>query len=330
MTKLIYTVFLFSLLFGVGCSHKLIRKALPIPNSSSDLGIYLADPTIFLDHGNYYLYGTSLGSENGFLVYQSNDLKNWSKPVGKTNGYALIKGDSFGEKGFWAPQVFKYKNCYYMAYTANEHIAIAKSESPLGPFKQEKLQSLAGEGKQIDPFIFFDIDGKPYIYYVKLKEGNRIFVSEMKADLSDLIAGTARECIAASAPWENTEKVSWPVAEGPSVTKKGNTYYLIYSANDFRNKDYAVGYATSRSPLGPWKKYEGNPIISKEQIHLNGTGHGELFTDKNGSFKYVMHTHFSSAEVAPRRTGLVDLQFTNGKEDTKLIVDYKSFHVLGQ
>jgi xylan 1,4-beta-xylosidase len=292
-------------------------------------GIYLADPTIYLDKDIYYLYGTS--GDDGFLVYHSTDLKNWKEPAGRTNGFALLKGDAFGSKGFWAPQVFKYNDIYYMAYTADEQIALAKSKHPLGPFKQHTLAPLSGSGKQIDPFIFFDSDGKPYIYYVKLHQGNRIYVSEMKPDLSDMIAGTARECISGTEPWENTEKTNWPVTEGPTVIKSGKHYYLIYSANDFRSKDYAVGYATSESPLGPWKKYTGNPIIYKEKLKSNGTGHGDLFMDKNRKYRYVMHTHHSPETVAPRRTGLIDLEFSE-KNNTPALITAKrsSFRLLSQ
>jgi len=290
--------------------------------------IALADPTIFLDNGNYYLYGTS--SDKGFEVYESTDLKNWKGPVGKNNGFALSKGESFGSKGFWAPQVFKYKNAYYMAYTADEQMAIAKSDSPLGPFKQDQIKSLSGIGKQIDPFVFFDTDGKTYMYHVKLKAGNRIYVSEMKSDLSDVIQETTKECINGELPWENTEKTDWPVTEGPTVIKHKNLYYLIYSANDFRNKDYAVGYATSTSPLGPWKKYAGSPIISREKLKFNGTGHGDLFTDKAGNYKYVMHTHHSATTVSPRSTGIIDVKFAkeNGSETDVLETDDSSFKLL--
>lgn len=288
--------------------------------------IALADPTIFLDNGTYYLYGTS--SDKGFEVYQSADLKNWTGPVGKNNGYALVKGESFGSKGFWAPQVFKYRNNYFMAYTADEQIAIARSDSPLGPFKQEQLKALSGIGKQIDPFIFFDADGKAYLYHVKLKEGNRIYVSEIKPDLSDVIQETARECINGSLPWENTEKTAWPVTEGPTVIKHAGLYYLIYSANDFRSKDYAVGYATASSPLGPWKKYSGNPIVSREKLKYNGTGHGDLFKDKSGNYRYVMHTHYSSSKVSPRSTGLIDIRFAKSNSEDVLIADESSFNLL--
>ncbi len=101
-------------------------------------GIFQADPTVFFYGGYYYLYGTNGDSEEqqGFKVYQSTDLKHWKVPAGTTSGFALLKGDAFGSTGFWAPQVWFEKGKFYMAYTADEHIAIAVSDSPVGPFKQ--------------------------------------------------------------------------------------------------------------------------------------------------------------------------------------------------
>jgi len=289
--------------------------------------IYLADPTIFFDNGTYYLYGTS--GDEGFLVYQSTDLKNWTGPVGSKNGYALKKGDAFGTKGFWAPQVFKRGNTYYMAYTADEQIAIAKSNSPLGPFKQTVLKEISGSGKQIDPFLFTDSDGKNYLYHVRLDRGNRIFVAEMKADFSDIIPGTLKECISGTENWENTAKTDWPVTEGPTVLKKNNLYYLFYSANDFRNPDYAVGYATSKSPFGPWTKYNENPIISKANIKQNGTGHGDFLVDAKGNLQYVFHIHYTNQKVSPRATVIVAAKFVKGKDgNAAMQIDAKTFRWL--
>lgn len=269
--------------------------------------VFLADPTVFENRGKYYLYGT--GSKEGFPVYESDDLKSWKPAKESAGGLALTRGEAFGSGGFWAPQVLAYKGIYYMAYTADEQIAIAKANSPAGPFRQDTPVALSGTGKQIDPFVFFDDDGKVYLYHVKLQRGNRIFVTEMKADLSDVVAGTERECIAGTMGWENTAGSDWPVTEGPTVLKHNSTYYLIYSANDFRNKDYAVGYATATSPLGPWKKYEGNPVISRHTIGYNGTGHGDVFTDKESRMYYVLHTHRSEQQVSPRATGMLRLAF---------------------
>lgn len=263
--------------------------------------IRLADPTIFYEDHIYYLYGT--GSPNGFAVYTSTDLKNWQRH----NQNALLKGNSYGTKGFWAPQVFKYQSKYYMAYTADEHIAIASSDSPLGPFSQSIHHAISGQGKQIDPFIFRDADGKLYLYHVRLGNGNRIFVARLKDDLSDINETTATECIHAEEGWENTANAPWPVSEGPTVTKIGDLYYLFYSANDFRNIDYAVGYATAPTPIGPWTKYLGNPILSRKNSGQNGSGHGDLFSAGDGKLYYVFHTHRSNNVVGMRKTAIVAL-----------------------
>ncbi len=56
------------------------------------------------------------------------------------------------------------------------------------------------------------------------------------------------------------------VIECCNVFKDGDTYYLYYHGVP-KNKDiwarlaYRVGVTTSSHPLGPWKKYEKNPII---------------------------------------------------------------------
>lgn len=294
--------------------------------------IFLADPTIFYNEGIYYLYGTTTGNTplkgDGFQVYTSSDQKNWKGPAGAQSGLALKKGDAFGTQGFWAPQILKYNTLFYMIYTANENIAVATSISPLGPFKNATKKPLIASVKQIDPFVFIDDDGKKYLYHVRLTNGNRIFVAEINDDLLSIKPETLTECISAQLPWENTQNVNWPVAEGPTVFKKEGIYYLIYSANDFRNPDYAVGYATSKSPLGPWVKSTTSPIISRNLIGENGTGHGDLFLDKNNQLQYIFHTHFSDTSEAPRKTAVIKMNFIKKEQNLQLKAKKKSFRFL--
>ena len=288
--------------------------------------IQLADPTIFYDNGKYYLYGT--GSNRGFPVYQSSDLINWKAGMGKAEGgLALAKGDSYGDRSFWAPQIFKNKGKYYMAYAANEDVAIAESDSPLGPFKQAMIKRVSGPVHQIDPYIFKDTDGKLYLYFVRLQNGNRVFVAPLKGDLSDIDTAAAKECVNSSLPWENTAHKSWPVCEGPTVIKHNGLYYLLYSSNDYQNIDYAVGYATSTSPMGPWTKNPDNPIISRHTVGFNGTGHGDAFVGKDGQLYYVLHTHFSNTRVQRRKTAVIKLAFSKDKP-AKLMADKNSFRFL--
>jgi len=64
------------------------------------------------------------------------------------------------------------------------------------------------------------------------------------------------------------DKDTWDehVIECCNVFKDENTYYLYYHGIP-KNKDiwsrltYRIGVATSSHPVGPWKKYEKNPII---------------------------------------------------------------------
>ncbi|ASZ11877.1 glycoside hydrolase family 43 protein [Chitinophaga pendula] len=304
-----------------------VLMAVAVNSAAQPPAIFLADPTIFVDKGIFYSYGT--GSSEGFPYYTSLDGKSWRQGPDSAHRLALTHGDAYGSSGFWAPQVFKRGNNYYMAYTANEQIAIAKASSPAGPFRQDAPVSLSGSGRQIDPFLFFDKDGKVYLYHVKLQAGNRIFVAEMKSDLSDVVPGTEKECIASTEAWENTAGSEWPVTEGPTVFKRNNLYYLLYSANDFRSKDYAVGYATATSPTGPWKKYSGNPIISRQTVHQNGSGHGDVFYGKDGSMYYVFHTHRSAAAVSPRATAAVRLTFRPTKNGADVLeADGQSFRWL--
>ena len=294
--------------------------------------LFQADPTIFVHQGTYYLYGTNgLDADQGFQVYTSTDRQRWEGPKGVKDGYALRQQDVYGDKGFWAPQVFYYNNRFYMAYTANEHIAIATSNSPLGPFVQDEKKPIITDGKNIDPYVFFD-QGKAYLYHVRLRWGNRIYVAEMTDDLLNILPQTLAECISGAEnrqPWEVTEQSWWTVTEGPTVLKRQGVYYLFYSANDFRNPDYAVGYATADNPLGPWKKYAHNPIISAKSTGENGSGHGDFFIDEEENLHYVFHTHFDKQHVGPRKTALMTGEWANGRDgETTMHMDSSTFHFL--
>jgi beta-xylosidase len=308
MYKIILNISILLLCLITSCRQ---QNSMPEQQAESSAeSLFLADPTIFLDNGTYYLYGTN--SPEGFLVYTSDDLIHWSVPA--QGSLALRKGEAYGEKGFWAPQVFRYNEQYYMAYTANENIAVAVSNHPAGPFRQNKLAPIEAPTRQIDPYVFFDDDGKIYLYHVRLADGNRIVVAEMTDDLMAIKEETVKECIVAATEWENTPQADWTVAEGPTVLKHKGLYYLFYSANDFRNIDYAVGYAVAHSPYGPWEKTTDSPIISRHIIGYNGTGHGDFFQDKNGDRKYVFHIHYSDTTVSPRQTAVISADFIPGEE----------------
>jgi len=272
----------------------------------------IADPFILLHDNEYYAYGTS--GDDGFDVYYSDDLIHWQKH----HELALDRINSFGDRWFWAPEVYynAENKKFYLYYSADEHICVATSDSPLGPFIQAEKKPMREE-KCIDSSIFVDDNGTPYIYFVRFTDGNVIWGAELEKDLVTIKEGTLTECIKVTEDWE---KVMGKVTEGPSIVKRSGTYYLIYSANDYQSQYYGVGYATASSPLGSWDKYANNPIfqnpdnsstMQRPEPILVGVGHGAPFIDKDGNYKYMFHAHFSVGSVHPRTSFIADMAFSN-------------------
>jgi len=264
-----------------------------------------ADPYILLQDGVYYAYGTY--SDDGIEVYTSTDLQTW-----QPRGLALHKKDTKETHWFWAPEVYHIGDKYYMYYSANEHLYVALSDSPLGPFRQHggrMMENTLGDGYCIDSSLFFDSDGTAWMFFVRSNDGNCIWQVQLERDFMTPIPSTLKKCINVSADWENI----WPrVNEGPNVVKHRGRYYLTYSANSYESQDYAVGYATSKHLFGPWKKYEGNPILRRYK-GLFGTGHHSLFKDKEGRLRMVFHAHNSSSQIHPRLMYITTMEFFRKK-----------------
>ncbi|MBN2766095.1 MAG: glycoside hydrolase family 43 protein [Paludibacteraceae bacterium] len=280
--------------------------------------IFFADPSIYYAKGKYYLTGTRAHSPVGFSVLISKNLTDWYDPKqdGKKPTMLLNKGNNtYGNQGFWAPQILKKGKSYFLTYTANEQVAIAKSEKITGPYIQTKVEPIDSSAKNIDSFIFKDDNGKYYLYHVRFNRGNFIWVAEYDFKNGKIKSETLTQCLKNTQAWETTANYpSDPIMEGPTVIKMKGYYYLFYSANHFRNIDYAVGYATAKSPFGPWTKFSGNPLIHRSNVGENGAGHGDLFFDKKKKPYYVYHVHYSESEVAARRTRIVPLQFKLNKQ----------------
>ena len=82
-------------------------------------------------------------------------------------------------------------------------------------------------------------------------------------------------------------------SEGSTVFKKNiggeDYYFMTYSCNNFENEFYGVGIAYAKSPYGPFKKYDGNPIIHEiADEHIYSTGHGSYIQINNKDY-YIFH-----------------------------------------
>lgn len=278
-----------------------------------------ADPFVLLYEGKYYMYctkttdkkpvghndfNTAVEMLDGYEVYQSEDLQTW-----KNMGFCLDSRDVMGDKWFWAPEVLYRNGKFYMVYSSEEHIGMAVADSPLGPFKQEEKKWLYAE-KAIDGHMFVDDDGTVYLYYVRLHEGNQIYVAKLSEDLLSIDTLYEDCLIKAEEEWETKDCL---VAEGPFVLKHKGIYYLTYSANHTRCQDYAVGVAMSKCPTGPFAKFKGNPILHRNDKFC-GVGHHSFTTSKDGkTLICAYHCHDSLENFQPRRFCLNTAQFVPGE-----------------
>ena len=257
-----------------------------------------ADPDVLLWEGTYYLYGTG---GYGYQVHVSSDLSEWK------NAGTAAKPNLWGiTENYWAPDVKYINGRFYMVVTCSEHIGIAVSDSPLGPFKELHDKPLFDSS--IDGHLFQDEDGTVYLYYVSWRSGHNYGIYGVKLD-GDFrpVAETEKLLLF---PLESWEKQMSGVVEGPYMIKRDGIYYLTYSGSNYQSRDYAVGYGTSSSPLGTFRRYAGNPILIGSGP-ICGTGHHCIVPSLDGeSLWIVYHCHNSLTQVHARRICIDRLFFT--------------------
>lgn len=173
----------------------------------------------------------------------------------------VMKVDEESEKKpiLFAPDCIEKNGKYYLYFCLeDESEGVALSDRPEGPFEQ--LVQLPCGG--IDPAVFTDDDGQTYYYWgqvhshgVKLNEDMISFEKENVVD--NLV----------------TEEEHF-FHEGSSMRKINDTYYYLYTDIE-RGKPTALGYATSKNPLGPFT-YQGIIIDNEKCDPASWNNHGSI------------------------------------------------------
>ncbi len=236
----------------------------------------------------------------------------------------------------------------------NFKIGVAVSDSPSGPFTDLMNRPIFNPDYPIiDANVYFDDNaGKCYLYFSRCcykhsveseiseklrREGvfseieeSWVYGVEMKPDFSGII-GEPKLLLAPptslddkQAEWESRSAMQGEAnrrwTEGSYIFREGDTYYMMYSANSYLGKNYAVGYATSDHPLGPFTKSESNPVLQENVSRggmVMGTGHNMVITMPDGNRYCVYHGRMSSNPN--ERVVLIDKMHIDG--DGSLRVD---------
>lgn len=286
--------------------------------------IRMRDPFVLFCNDIYYIYGSTDentwdGPGTGFDFYTSADLEEFEGP------YPAFRPapDFWGKKNFWAPEVWPYKNAFYMlaSFTAegfHRGVQVLKAEKPEGPFRPLKNGAVTPpDWECLDGTLYFE-EGPWLVFsheWTQIGDGAfyRIRLSE---DLMEAVSEPELLFHASEAPWTvpNREfgKIGY-VTDGPFLyrNQRGETV-LMWSG--FSETGYTIGQAVSSCGLlGPWR-HPAEPIYSRDG------GHGMLFRKRDGSLWLTIHSPNVFGKERPvflpveERDGLLQTKNENRKE----------------
>lgn len=259
--------------------------------------INIRDPFILTHNGKYYMYGTRAVNTwdrvpiytQGFDVYISTDLENWSDPKPIFEYY-----DGFwGETQFWAPEVHKYNGKFYMlaSFTADGYrrgTAIFECDTPDGIFKEHTNGAITPKDWEcLDGTLYVEND-TPYVVFchewTQIKNGE-VCALELTKDLKKSVGAPIKLWSAGDAPWADDIRGNGSyVTDGPYLVRKKNGELLcIWSS--FSKGEYveAVSRCDNGSIKGKWS-------IDEKLLYEKNGGHGMIFTDLNGKDNFVYHS----------------------------------------
>ena len=239
-------------------------------NPISPPGVYIADPSahVWAD-GKLYIYGSNDESTKYFCswthhVLSTSDLKTWelTKDVFSSKG----KNDNvpYNDDLLFAPDC-QYKNgIYYLYYCqpSTDAEGVATSKSPIGPFLNGHKIDTKGIN-EIDPCVFIDDDGQGYYIWGQFSAK----MAKLKPNMTEIDTSSIKDNIV-------TEKEHF-FHEGGYMVKRNGIYYFIYAHMGRSNKPTCIGYATSKSPMGPFK-YGGVIIDNNNCDPGNWNNHGSI------------------------------------------------------
>ncbi len=246
------------------------------------------DPFVLKDGNRYYLYASNTYGEEGVPVYTADD------PFGEWH-YAGIAAKFEGARGYWAPSVIKYKGSYYMYLSfgrgeSKQFMHVAKAESPLGPFENEKMLyrefSIDSHAVETEAGLFlFYAKNKNEPDYEGERIGTRIFVDRLidpytpaYAPVEKVVPDFDEEI------YTPTRHRNWHTIEGAFWFREGDYQYLTYSGGCYQDDTYHVGYAVAKSNEPDLTKVEFtkvtknggfNPILIGNSFE-EGTGHHSM------------------------------------------------------
>lgn len=257
--------------------------------------IHLRDPFILKHNNRYYLYGSRAdGIQEGFDVYVSRDLKNFSSP----SAIFEKNADFWGKKQFWAPEVYYVDGRFYMFATFKadgicRSTDILVSDKPEGPFKAvSENRYTPADWETLDGSLYIDAGGKKHMIFCHewVDEGiGTICETELNNDMTRSVSEPRVLFKATDAEWAvGIHSGKHFITDGPFMYR-GKNLYMLWSS--FGKNGYTVGTAVSDNG-----EIDGNWHQQSRPLYEADGGHGMIFTDFNGKTYLIIHSPNTNSE----------------------------------
>lgn len=267
---------------------------------------YIPDGEPYVFGDRVYVYG-SHDYYNGH-VFCLGDYVCWSAPIDdlgnwRYEGVIYPKtADPLNKEGkmcLYAPDVTIGPDGRYYLYYVLDHVSIvsvAVCDTPAGEYEfygyvhyadGTRLGEKEGDEPQFDPGVITEGD-VTYLYTGFCGPGDKsrsgAMVTVLEKDMLTIAQGP-RIVVPGCEYSSGTEFEKHAFFEAPSIRKKGDTYYFIYSSEVM----HELCYATSKSPLEGFKY--GGVIISNCDMHIDSYKPADMPT------AYGANNHGSIIEI---------------------------------
>ncbi len=241
------------------------------------------DPSVCRVGRDFYLVTSSFAFFPGLPVFHSRDLRHWEcigHVIDRPGMVPLDGRDLSG--GLWAPTLREHDGVFFLICAhARAGDFVCTAGDPAGPWSEPHwIPGAPG----IDPSLFWDEDGRCYLTGNDWSRGPcHIWgcgfdpeAFRLIGEPKELWRGALRDCHA---------------PEAPHLYKKDGRYYLLI-AEGGTGFYHAVTIARSESPLGEYRGYPGNPILTHRHLGtaagITCTGHGDLVQTQDGKWFMVL------------------------------------------
>lgn len=309
-------------LIGFSCSDQ-NDQAIDLDNEQSasfwDLSgnIVSHDPSLVKESNGLwwaFMTGTGIG------VKYSSDGLYWTQGTqifGSELDWWRDYAPNMGSNDVWAPDCYYYRGRYWLYYavsefgTNNSAIGLTSCTSIVsGDWRDDGVvvstSSSSNATNAIDPNVFQDEDGKPWLVYGSWFDGIklvRLADSDMKP------SGTHYAVARKSGGIEN-----------PDIVYYDGYYYLFVSIGVCCNgtsSTYKIAYGRSTSVTGPYYDESGvsmldggGTILDSGNDHWVGPGAQDIYKH-NGSYILIRHAYDATDSGTPKML-INDLYFSGG------------------